>query len=248
LGASNDGGYVVSSEAIDGSELLLSFGLGDDWSFEQDYVRRTGRPVACFDPIGSHYWALYTLHGVLRLSWRRATRFLLYRRFFASGSAVHHRIKIGHDVAGSTSLNSILATCAAERIFLKVDIEGSEYRILDDIVAHAQRFTGLVVEFHDVDLNRDRISDLICRLTDFEIVNVHGNNFGGLDGFGDPIVAEISLARRRYCGGSISGSSALNAPNHPGLPEIALNFEEPDVTWLTLRSTRETRSTSPPVL
>ena len=34
LGNNNDGGYVVEENSIKNSEILLSFGLSDDWSFE----------------------------------------------------------------------------------------------------------------------------------------------------------------------------------------------------------------------
>ena len=33
LGNNNDGGYLVVSESIEKSEILLSFGIHDDWSF-----------------------------------------------------------------------------------------------------------------------------------------------------------------------------------------------------------------------
>ena len=37
LGKKNDGGYLVSKNDIDKSDLLLSLGIYDDWSFENDF-------------------------------------------------------------------------------------------------------------------------------------------------------------------------------------------------------------------
>ena len=37
LGRNNDGGYIVPVDAAKDSNLLLSFGLDDDWSFEKDF-------------------------------------------------------------------------------------------------------------------------------------------------------------------------------------------------------------------
>ena len=39
LGNNNDGGYVVEENSIKNSEILLSFGLSDDWSFESDFSK-----------------------------------------------------------------------------------------------------------------------------------------------------------------------------------------------------------------
>jgi hypothetical protein len=39
LGREGDGGYVVSREALMASSHLISFGIGDDWSFEMDAIR-----------------------------------------------------------------------------------------------------------------------------------------------------------------------------------------------------------------
>lgn len=64
---------------------------------------------------------------------------------------------------GVTSLAEALATntSEADRIFLKVDIEGSEYRLLREIEAYSPNIAGLVIEFHDFDLHRSRVENFI---------------------------------------------------------------------------------------
>ena len=37
LGHSNDGGYIINNEILDKSKTLLTFGLADEFSFEEDY-------------------------------------------------------------------------------------------------------------------------------------------------------------------------------------------------------------------
>ena len=37
LGRGNDGGYLIPKEDIERSEILISFGINDDWSFEKDF-------------------------------------------------------------------------------------------------------------------------------------------------------------------------------------------------------------------
>ena len=40
LGANKDGGYIVDSKTVDKSQILVSFGLGPQWDFELDYIKR----------------------------------------------------------------------------------------------------------------------------------------------------------------------------------------------------------------
>ena len=49
------------------------------------------------------------------------------------------------------SLDEILKSGLKAPHYLKVDIEASEYRILDDIIKHQNTFSGIAIEFHDVD-------------------------------------------------------------------------------------------------
>ena len=46
-------------------------------------------------------------------------------------------------------------------LLLKIDIEGSEYRLLDEIISNQNFLSGLIIEFHDVDLNLNKINEFI---------------------------------------------------------------------------------------
>ena len=43
-----------------------------------------------------------------------------------------------------------------DKILLKIDIEGSEYRILEDIISIKDSLNALIIEFHDIDLHKDK--------------------------------------------------------------------------------------------
>jgi hypothetical protein len=47
----------------------------------------------------------------------------------------------------------VLNETNSKNIFLKIDIEGSEYLFLQDIIANEERITGMVIELHDVDIH-----------------------------------------------------------------------------------------------
>ncbi len=40
IGRNEDGGYVVDFEIIKKCNTLITFGLGPDWSFELDYIKK----------------------------------------------------------------------------------------------------------------------------------------------------------------------------------------------------------------
>ena len=39
IGRNHDGGYLIAKVDIEKSDLLISFGISDDWSFERDFVK-----------------------------------------------------------------------------------------------------------------------------------------------------------------------------------------------------------------
>ena len=79
-------------------------------------------------------------------------------------------------------------------IFLKVDIEGYEYQILDEIVACSDRLSGLVIEFHLVSKNKEKIEKFLTEIK-LELIHIHPNN-NRLDDEGDPKAIELSFSKK----------------------------------------------------
>ena len=63
--------------------------------------------------------------------------------------------------------------------FKKIDIEGDEYKILDQIIKNSEYLTGLVIEFHNVSINIEKIVSFIKRLP-LELIYIRPNNAGTL--------------------------------------------------------------------
>jgi hypothetical protein len=227
LGNTHDGGYVLSRAALAPARHLVSMGLNDDWSFESDYLDATQGAVVCFDhTVDAEFWAEKTLKNVLRRRWHKVADFRRYRAFFARPDAEHRRTMVGYDLPGqSVSLRTILAEKDRGEIGLKIDIEGWEYRLLDQLVEEQERIAFLVIEFHDVDLMADRITRFLAAADQLVVVWTHANNFAGVDGSGNPIVLEMSLvARRLLVPGDADTGSAVTTPNDPSSAEIELEF------------------------
>jgi len=241
IGSKNDGGYVVPLDAVKTSGALLSFGLSHNWTFEQDFKKyNVDAVVHCYDhtvsfPTVLAYSFSQFLLAIIRLNaghLRKAFTWLDYPVFFRA-ERIHFRQRVWRDQQG----NSVTVDDAFGRLpkaiptFVKVDIEGSEYRILDDLLRHSSDITALVIEFHDVDVVPALFYSFVEKIKrDFYIVHIHGNNLGGLAPFHFPIAPEITFLNKRFFGSTPSLSRRkypipeLDRPNYPGRPDFALEF------------------------
>lgn len=228
VGSPGDGGYVVAERAVAATEILVSMGLNDDWTFEADFRARSGARVVCYDPtVDRKFWQLYAVKKLLRLRPVAALHYLAYRRFFRQPGVEHRRLWVGYDSADGVSLDRVMAEFGGKPVFLKIDIEGSEHRILDQIVAHRAALTGLVLEIHDLDLHRDRVARFMAAMTGFTNIFFHANNFAGVDAAGDPIVIEAALMRDDLVDPAAPGTAPPPAPpNNPDAPDIQLVFAD----------------------
>ena len=83
-------------------------------------------------------------------------------------------------------------------VFVKMDIEQSEFRVLPDLLKFDRYINGLAIEFHDLDIFWTKFVDLTEELkARFEITHIHGNNWSGLiPNTGVPAVLEITLLKK----------------------------------------------------
>lgn len=240
VGARYDGGYVLPQRALAATRVLLSLGINDEWTFEREFCRRNPavRLVAFDGSVTSKFWINHIadhIYSILfRCNFRRIPRLidgLRFKWFFSRAGREFRPKWIGYTASGRKTLAAVLAELPFEALFLKIDIEGWEYRILDQIAASRSRLTGMVIEFHDVDLMRDRISAFFERMRPhFLVTHLHGNNFGGVNESHDPLVIEVTLLNRELCDAEeLAGEPAapcghLDAPNDRSKPDLSLEY------------------------
>ena len=242
LGNANDGGYVVPWDAVRNARALVSFGLRFDWSFERDFRKLNPSAVIhCYDhTVSGRNALLFSVTELLRFfatfrigSLRHALTWLDYEYFFRRNT-VHFRQRIWRDRSrNSVTVKDVFSRIQGERpAFLKVDIEGSEYRVLDDILAHADEIDAIAIEFHDVDIVPELFNECIEKIRQkFHIVHIHGNNFAGLAPFNFPSAPELTfLNKRLFATEPLSSESSypvrdLDSPNDPKAPDYELVFE-----------------------
>lgn len=250
LGSPNDGGYVVSARAIARASTLLSFGLEKNWRFERDAAALNPRmAIHVYDPSVHRRDFLeqglrsavsvplrflsFSVRGA-RSSYRRARQAADYFSFFR-GRVTHHEKRVWYnDDRESASIDAIIDERDPEplSVFAKIDIEGTEYRVLPAIVERADIFSGLAVEFHDTDICAGIFNGQLRQLRrHFEVVHVHGNNYGDLSvDHTIPLTLEISFLSRALCGSPpvpYEGPlprPVLDSPNDARRPDYVLDL------------------------
>ena len=117
-------------------------------------------------------------------------------------------------------------------IFLKMDIEGSEYRVIDHILTYADRIIGMVVEFHDINILEEKFFEAVRKISaEYNIIHIHGNNYGGLGPSGMPNVLEMTFESKSLCVTSPAASRyqypipELDNPNNQSMADLILTFD-----------------------
>jgi hypothetical protein len=165
VGKDNDGGYLVNKSDILKSECLLSFGINDDWSFEEQFLNINNCPLYGYD--NSVNDEMLKDKGIYES----------HKQFF-TGTKQHIAKNIGKRNSDEETTFDQVMKDKGDNIFLKCDIEGSEYDILDNIIIHTKKFSGIVIEFHDIQENYklNEMANFVSKL-DQKLVHVHINNY-----------------------------------------------------------------------
>jgi len=203
IGRDYDGGYLVSQSDIEKSELLVGLGINDDWSFEEDFLKRKKIPIFTYDASvsGKHFLKKIILSFFridnLKIFFYWLKVFIKYKIFF-SQPQVHHIQKfvgLNSNNEHHCTFENVINETDSKNIFLKIDIEGSEYRFLNDIIANEERISGMVIELHDCDIHLKKIQKFINQFR-LNLVHVHANNFSPIrldDGL--PLVLELTFSK-----------------------------------------------------
>ncbi len=156
---SDYGGYPICLEPLERGSIVYSLGVGEDISFDVAVLEKFGADVFAFDPTPR------AAEWVGRHAPPDGFHFYPYGIAGHDGEAVFYPPEdpkhVSHTILPrpNTSNRSIsvevkrLSTVMRElghtRIdVLKMDIEGAEFEVIDDLLAHAVRVDQLLAEFH----------------------------------------------------------------------------------------------------
>jgi len=191
VGPNKDGGYLVGKKSLVNSKYLISFGIFDDWIFEKDFLKKNGIvKINCYDDVLSASWLFknifkFLINFKLNLTIKKIIIFIDY--FFIKKKINFIKKKI--------ISKDLIEISKKKDTFLKIDIEGSEYRILNDILEIEKNLIGMIIEFHDVDLHLERIENFIKRLKFLKLIHIHPNNYGELNFENIPSLIELTFEK-----------------------------------------------------
>ena len=230
LGKNNDGGYIISKSDINNSEVLISLGISDDWSFEENFNKLKKITIYAYDAsINKKLFYKKILENFINLRHPKKVfalifKLIKYSKFFSKNNINHIEQYVGlntNDVNYCT-FDEVLNKTKSNNIFLKIDIEGSEYRFLDRIIKNQNKFTGLAIEFHDCDIHLNKIKDFINNFN-LRLIHAHANNYAPIR-LNDKLPLALKLTFSKYS--NISKikplPNTLDMPNNRNKDEIEL--------------------------
>ena len=230
IGKDYDGGYLVSKLDIEKSDVLIGLGISDDWSFEKDFLSLKNIEVYAYDAsISKKYFFKKIVRSIIRLDnlkdclyWLK--KFWNYTRFFSQNNVSHIQKFVGLNSESHTycKFTEVLNEKNHKNIFLKIDVEGSEYRFLDEILENQDRITGMVIELHDCDIHLKKIKWFINNFG-LSLVHIHANNYAPIRSDDSlPLVLELTFSKYAKFSNSSILPHKLDMPNNKNVTEIKL--------------------------
>jgi len=246
LGRNADGGYVVDLNIIKKSNTLISFGMGSDWSFELDCIKKNkDMKIYIYDystgscPYIKEIWKYFRRFITLRVKYQdlltRVKYFCRYLKFLNLKNVVFLKKKITYPKKNKNDIDVddvFIGVNIQEKVVIKSDIEGSEYKIIDQILKYSTRVEMLVFEFHFIDVNEKIFFESVKKLQEFfNIIHIHGNNHGYQLDTGIPCHLEITFLNKKY---SLETHEhlidfpikELDYPNNPYKEDLFFSFTE----------------------
>ena len=203
LGPQRDGGYIIDKRIINKIDYIITCGLSDDWNFEKNFIKLNKKTIVlAYDhTVNLSFWKnrfikdLINFFLLKKLSiWKiiNILKYFDYLSFFGQKHK-HFKLKVGNKNRKNKIINIQNIIKNKKNILLKVDIEGGEYEILDDIKFYSKRINCLIIEFHEIKKNLKKIYNFVDKIKDLKSIHIHGNNINKLDKYGYPYAIEITF-------------------------------------------------------
>jgi FkbM family methyltransferase len=155
----NYGGYYICPNDIKKGSIVYSFGVGEDISFDLAIIKKFGTNVFAFDPtpksinwvknqqlpkeFNFYPYGLASYDGKGKFLAPKNPKHVSYRM---TDKAILNEKQYEYEVH---KLNTILNMLKHTKIdILKIDIEGAEFAVIDDLITSKIDLPQLLVEFH----------------------------------------------------------------------------------------------------
>ena len=202
VGPNIDGGYVLDKRVINKIETIITCGLNDDWEFEKDFLKINPYcQILAYDhTVNKNFWKdrfkndLISFFLLQKLSVKKILdifKYIDYINFFKKKNKHYiKKVVLNKSNKKQISIKKILHN--KKNILLKIDIEGDEYKILNTIDKNFNKINLLIIEFHNIHQNINKIKKFLIK-SKLKLIHIHGNNFAGVNKNKDPNVVEMTF-------------------------------------------------------
>jgi hypothetical protein len=236
VGREEDGGYVILDEIAKGCEVLYSYGVSDDWSFEEDFTEKYNCLARLYD---------HTIEPIITDSPK-----ISFKKQGLGTFPTGHLDTLSNHIGENGDLQ--------KRSILKMDIEWNEWDFLSGIDGSLlNNFDLLILEFHIIPAEykgshtpyfTEFHKDIYAKFNDeifgkylsgvrkikesFCLYHVHVNNslgIGEYEGCSLPYLLEVGFVNKKFLNSDIEITKEifpipeLDFPNKPYKSEI-VNF------------------------
>jgi hypothetical protein len=266
IGNKYDGGYIISKKMIEYTKILLSFGIRDDFTFEEEFFYKKNIKIYSYD---------YSTLKLININYIT----LIYRFFRSCLGIIYHFIRLNpmrskihfNKIAFKTNFYNFFNTKRGKyfipkfignnddqiyitvdtifnnlnvselryggindlSIFIKMDIEGDEYNILNNFKPYYNKINGLVIEFHNIDKNDIKFNEILNELLQiFYIAHIHGCNYSRfIENMNISSAIELTFINKKICNEEIILSRKqypiknLDSPCNPYKKDILIKFK-----------------------
>jgi hypothetical protein len=237
IGDDYDGGYFISKTSITTTKALIGMGVFVNWSFEKDFIKKGNSNTSLLLIDGSvddAFFKTYYLKGILKFGWftLKKPKYLSYfykkhilnsigllnkwQKLLSQPNIFFEKKFVSNQISEATiTPNQIFELLSSKQkiennsVFVKMDIEGSEYQTLELFSDYYHLINGFAIEFHNI---QDNLSVFLKLMEDlkkvYQVVFVHNNNFSPMidENFSESL--EITLLKKELY---ISSNSSISS-------------------------------------
>jgi hypothetical protein len=213
IGPNEDGGYVCSEYVLENCSALMTYGVGHDTRYEEEFVRTYNKPAYLFDHT---------------LGWKEEFE-RNGMKFVPEGLGSAENCKDFYEHYQRYGLSG--------DILLKIDVEGAEWDFFRnvDINNLKNSVMGIVLEIHWIDSMeiRKNLADMFNKISPYFILeHTHANSWGynfEYNGMTIPSVLELSFVNRKFVEKSEIDTAdypiiGLDYSNNPNIEDVKLDF------------------------
>ena len=231
IGSSFDGGYFIKEASIYQSKVLIGLGIFINWEFETEFnkINKNSLHTYLLDAsVSPQFYKTYFIKAIAKFGYYSIKQpfhipffFKKYivnsiglsekwNQFFVNNSATFIQKFFSNKndnlfISPTELFNKILSENELNEnsVFVKMDIEGSEYDVLNELEKYYKYINCFAIEWHNVDDKKEQFIKLVTQLKQaFDIVFVHNNNYAKMMDENFAASMEITFVKKELIGES----------------------------------------------